>query len=53
MEYKKYAMDIRTVDGNQFTVYGNDYEYTSGIHYLNGSSYPDLIVKEVRLNEGQ
>ena len=38
---------IETHDGKQFEIKGINYEYKDGIHYLNGQSFPDEIVKEV------
>jgi len=38
---------IKTIDGYEFEVEGNDYSHKAGVHYLNGESFPDSIVVEV------
>jgi len=40
-------LHIKTVTGVEFDVQGEEYSFIDGIHYLNGSSYPDEIVTEV------
>jgi len=42
------TLKIKTVTGIEFEVEGNNYKHVNGIHYLNGSSYPDSIVEDVQ-----
>lgn len=44
-------LHIKTVTGYEFTVTGECYNYSDGVHYLDGQSFPDEIVEKVEVDE--
>ena len=42
------TIKVKTITGYVFEVEGSTYKHENGIHYINGESFPDSLVIEVK-----